>query len=202
MTSTKRQNFTLQAERINICVHNESSSEQCCFINAGSILMAFWGFMFSGPGDLTGESAASSRPSCLGGFALSLPTCFQYPSAVTHFLARARARFCLGLDRAPAPAPRAGKAGKTEKGTRRGEERSSERASEREGWNKSETDARTCVIQRFETEQGPTIPSYSLYLPAAFGYVQSLRIIPQVEISIPPHCSPEEIPTFGHQHGC
>lgn len=129
---------TLQEERINICVHNESSSELCCFINAGSILMAFWGFMFSGLGDITGESAASSRPSRLGGLALSLPTCFQSPSAVTHFLACcAWARFCLGLDRAPAPAPRAGTAGKTEKGTREGRE-TERRASERDGTNRKQ----------------------------------------------------------------
>lgn len=123
-----------QGERRNICVHNESSSEQCCFINAGSILMAFWGFIFSGLGDILGESAASSRPSGLGGFALSLPTCFQYPTALTHFLACARARFCLGLDRAPAPAPR-GRQGRRKRG--RGGERNGA-ASERDGTNQKQ----------------------------------------------------------------
>lgn len=96
--------------------------------------MAFWGFIFSGLGDILGESAASSRPSCLGGFALSLPTCFQYPTALTHFLACAWARFCLGLDRAPAPAPR-GRQGRRKRG--RGGERNGA-ASERDGTNQKQ----------------------------------------------------------------
>lgn len=48
-------------------MYNESSSQQCCFINARSILMVFWGLMFSWLGDITGESAASLRLSGLGG---------------------------------------------------------------------------------------------------------------------------------------
>lgn len=75
----------------------------------------------------------------------------------------------------PGACPRAeGKAGETEKGTRRGEEQSSER----EGWNKSETDARTRVIQHFETEQGQNIPSYSLYRPAALWPMYSYSVFP------------------------
>lgn len=181
----------LRDKRINICVYNESSSELCCFINAGSILMAFWGFMFSGLGDITGESAASSRPSCLGGFALSLPTCFQYPSAVTHFLACcARARFCLGLDRAPAPAPRAGKAGKTEKGVgaRRGEERSSEQRGMEQIRNRCSHTCDSAFGNRAGTNYSQLFPSSSS--SKQLSAVCSYRVPPPVEISIPPHCSP------------
>lgn len=105
----------------------------------------------------------------------------------------------------PGACPRAeGKAGKTEKGTRRGEERSGER----EGWNKSETDARTRVIQHFETEQGPTIPSHSLYLPAALWAMYSYSVFPRRRSAYrrcmakfpTPVC--KEILTFGDQHVC
>lgn len=118
--------------------------------------------MFSGLGDITGESAASSRPSHLGGFALSLPTCFQYPSAVTHFLACAWARFCMGLDRAAGRKGR--KDGKGDGGGR--------------GWNKSEPDARTRVIERLETGRDQRFPARVLIsqkLSTMYSYCVSPR---------------------------
>lgn len=78
------------------------------------------------PRDGTPESAPSWDP---GRFQPSFPSCCSY---LRHFLARPRTRFWFSLDQKPSPA---------ERGRGRGG-----------GWNKSEPDAGTRVIQHFRTE--------------------------------------------------
>lgn len=129
--------------------------------------------MLSGLGDITGESAASSRPSALAGIHPFTPNLLSISERSDAFPGLRLDPVLFGPR--PGACPRTeGKAGEDGKGDEEGRGGSS---SEREGWNKSETDARTCVIQHFEREQRPTFPCYSLYLPAAlFSYVQLLCI--------------------------
>lgn len=169
----KKRCFVLQHSLANIWEHNRPTCEPCCFINAGSILMVLRGFMFSGLGDITGESASSLHPSCLGGFALSLWTCFQHSSTVTHFLACAWTRLWFGLDREPAPAPRG-------RQTRRKRARGGERVEQ--GVRGMEQIRNRCLYtcdSAFRNWAGTEPNYFSLYLP-----FMQLFHIPQVGLNI------------------
>lgn len=175
----KRCCFVLQHSLANIWEHNRPTCESCCFINAGSILMVLRGFMFSGLGDITGELLHAHH--------VSGDSPFHSEPA---FNIRAQWRISW-----PAPGPGSG-SGSTgslpphrEEGRQdgKGDEEGGEWSREWEGWNKSETDACTRVIQHFETELGPN-PTISPFIFPSCSY----SIFPRLGSTY--HCM-AELPT-------